>query len=419
MKNSRLSIFLTPKALVVILVSALVAVVLFSSCRPEPVTRRDVKLMKAPVVRVRLTGKGTESVTLSTTGGYRLSADGEIITESSAPLPDAEISRKYSGWRINEMPVTGRVLELESTGDGLVRLGHTTYRGKFVIVPERNSPGLIVINHLDLESYLAGVLANELYHSWSPATYRALAVAARTFARYHMMTFGATHRFDLGATQASQVYKGADSETSKSWDAVNFTEGIVLAAGPDGDERIFMAQYSSCCGGRVNPAEVLRNAPDLAPLRGGQVCEDCSASPQYRWSPVNISSSQVLQAVRAEYPSAATLDTIADIKVTSTTDHGRMLWLDIVGENGESVRIRADDLRLALLYNGPTEANRLYSMNCKIRVNGDYIQFYDGRGFGHGVGLCQWGAEGKAQKGWTGREILEFYYPGAKFFRIY
>ncbi len=418
--KSRLApLLFTPQAAITIVVLVFSAVVLFTCCRPTSVPQGALDLLEVPTIRVRLTGRMTESVTLSTTGGYSIYAGGELATRSSDSLSPTRVVRTPTGWKINRMTLRTDTLELVSSNGGLVRLGERAYRGRFVLVPSDRGRGLIVINHLDLESYLAGVLANELYRSWSPATYRALAVAARTFARYQMMTFGANHRYDLGATQASQVYKGADSETSKSWDAVNFTRGVVLVAGPPGQEKIFMAQYSSCCGGRVNPAEVLRNAPPLEPLRGGQVCEDCLPSPQYRWEPVRLSASSVLSAVAAVYRQAERLDRLAEIKVASNTDHGRMLWLDIVGENGESIRIRADDLRLALLRHGSTQANRLYSMNCKIRVSDDYVEFYDGRGFGHGVGLCQWGAEGKAQKGFSAVQILDFYYPGAKLYRIY
>ena len=68
---------------------------------------------------------------------------------------------------------------------------------------------------------------------------------------------------------------------------------------------------------------------------------------------------------------------------------------------------------------GPPEAKKLYSMNCRIRDVGDAIEFYDGKGFGHGVGMSQWGAEEKAQRGLRAEEILQFYYPGAVIFRAY
>ena len=58
-------------------------------------------------------------------------------------------------------------------------------------------------------------------------------------------------------------------------------------------------------------------------------------------------------------------------------------------------------------------------MNCDMRDGGDYIEFANGKGFGHGVGLCQWGAQGKALRGWKAEQILGFYYPGASIYKLY
>ena len=83
------------------------------------------------------------------------------------------------------------------------------------------------------------------------------------------------------------------------------------------------------------------------------------------------------------------------------------------------MRLRADDLRVALARAGASGARNIYSMNCQWRDAGAAIEFFDGRGFGHGVGLCQWGAQGKAAAGWTAGQILQFYYPGARVKRLY
>ena len=74
---------------------------------------------------------------------------------------------------------------------------------------------------------------------------------------------------------------------------------------------------------------------------------------------------------------------------------------------------------MALLFGGVRAARGLYSMNCDIVDRGGSIEFANGRGFGHGVGLCQWGAQGKALQGWTAERILEAYYPGATLYRIH
>ena len=107
------------------------------------------------------------------------------------------------------------------------------------------------------------------------------------------------------------------------------------------------------------------------------------------------------------------------IRVVSSTDYGRAVWVDVADHGGRSIRIRAEDIRLALIRTKTPAARGLYSMNCRIRDLGDKFEFYDGRGFGHGVGLCQWGAQGKAAAGWSAERILGFYYPGARFYRAY
>jgi len=277
----------------------------------------------------------------------------------------------------------------------------------------------IAVNHVDIESYLAGVLPRELYPTWEPEAYRALAVAARTFALVHMTTVGTRNDYDLGDTQASQVYAGLSAETGKSVGAVRSTYGIVLAFGEEGKERIFMTQYSACCGGRVNGAYVIRKANRIQPLMGGQVCEDCMACSRYRWPTVRVPKTLVHRALLGRYRAAAGLGGVRTIRVVSTTDYGRAVWVDVVGTTGRKLRLRAEDVRLALVFSRAPAARRLYSMNCEIRDAGQAIEFHNGRGFGHGVGLCQWGAQGKAEKGWTGEQILHFYYPGAKLFRVY
>jgi len=181
-----------------------------------------------------------------------------------------------------------------------------------------------------------------------------------------------------------------------------------------------MAQYSACCGGHVNGARVLRNAPSIEPLTGGQTCNDCAMCRRYRWPAVTISKADIYQALLAAYPkSAPALGGVESISVLSALPHGRAVWVSVAGPTGQSIRLRAEDVRLALLRAGNAQAKRLYSMNCRMRDLGRAIEFADGRGFGHGVGLCQWGAQGKAEKGWLAEEILRFYYPGAKLFRAY
>jgi len=402
-------------------VSSLLLVTVPVSCHRGryPPREQPLTLLAVPIIRVRLTSAPVARAEIWTTGGYRLLVNGRVEGKSDAPLAKTKLTREGGLWRVNELTIPGDRLTLRPAEGSFVGVGDRLYRGSLELIPV-GSDALTIDNHLDLESYLAGVLPKELYPTWADQTYEALAIAARTFALYHMKTSGQGRDYDLGDDQASQVYGGFSAETEKSWAAVRRTHGVVLTAGEKGQERLFMAQYSACCGGHVNGAEVLRNAPAIEPLRGGQTCNDCARCPRYRWPPVTISKADIYKALLAAYPnSAPALGGVKSISVLSTEPHGRAVWVSVAGPNGRSMRLRAEDIRLALLRSGNARAKRLYSMNCRMRDLGGAIEFTDGRGFGHGVGLCQWGAQGKAEKGWRAEEILRFYYPGAKLFRAY
>ena len=391
-----------------------------SSClhRRSPSTAGQFPPGQVPIIRVLLTSRAVPSATISSTGGCVLQADGREIQRLQGGLDRVEVTRSGGVWRLGTQEIPGRQVTVSPLAGGYVRFGIVFYRGKLVLLPA-GPDAFNVINHVDLESYLAGVLPKELYSYWSVQTYRALAVAARTFAMYHMTHSGRRKDYDLGGGQAWQMYGGFSAESDKSWDAVRYTRGVVLAFGPEDKERIFLAQYSACCGGRVNAAAVLRNAPGIKPLAGGQVCNDCAGCGRFRWKPVRITKADIFRTVAAAYRQARSMNGLKEIRVASSTPQGRAVWLDLIAPNGRRIRLRAEDLRLCLIRSRLPAARRLFSMNCRIRDLGNEIEFYDGHGFGHGVGLCQWGAQGKAQRGWTAEKILHFYYPGAKLFRVY
>ncbi len=394
-----------------------------STPKPEPVLPAGV-----PIVRV-LISRSVESVNVGTTGPYEIHADGSVVARSMSSLPKGKLSRRDGRWSLHAAKYTADELTIVAVGQSCVRVGSGLYRSRVVFSADAVRPGspksggrMLAVNHLDMESYLTGVLAKELYKSWHIRTYEAQAIAARTYAFYEMGTFGQTHRYDLRSDQSSQVYGGFSAETDKARRAVETTRGIVMAIGPEGNERVFKAYYSSCCGGMTNSAYVLSGPPITSgPLAGGQKCDDCKASSRYRWPAVTVPKKIIFRALSKRYKQIADLGELKTIEVVAEAGQdesfGRAVWIDVVGTNGKKVRIRADDLRIALLRDGHTQG--LYSMNCRIRDTGEAIVFDRGRGFGHGVGLCQWGAQGKAIRGCSVQEILQSYYPGAKFFRAY
>jgi stage II sporulation protein D len=201
---------------------------------------------------------------------------------------------------------------------------------------------------------------------------------------------------------------------------VKATANQVLVFGPPGHEHIFKAYYSSTCGGISNPAEGLEPQEEqVAALAGGVVCTDCAGASRYRWPTVQISKAAAFSALGTGYPKMAALGSLEKLRPQLPgTSWGRVEWFDIVGHDGRYERLRADDFRLAMLRYGPPESRGLFSMNCTVKDLGSTLSFEDGRGFGHSVGLCQYGAQGKALRGMKYYEILYIYYPGAKIMKL-
>lgn len=391
-----------------------------TNLRPPPPIGQPTDIPVEPTIRVRLMD-ATGDVTLSAAGPGALLADGKPVFDWPTALSAAAIRRDGRNWWLGNLHFSADSVRLEVLNEGAVTLAGRRYRGALALWPAADPRYFSVDNHVDLEHYLAGVLARELFSTWHLEAYKALAVAARTYALYEMQTTGRGRNFDVYADQRSQVYGGLADETPKSLSAVQQTWGQAMTFGPPGEERIFKTYYSSCCGGMTNPAEGLEPQAEgnIAPLAGGVQCHDCVAAPRYRWPAVRVKKSDAFTALARCYTAAALLDGLKEIRVAAATSWGRPQWVDVVGTGGQSVRIRADDLRLALLRCREAGAAGLYSINCTIRDEGQHLVFADGRGYGHGVGLCQYGAQGKALRGLRYHDILYSYYPGAHIKRLY
>ncbi len=363
-----------------------------------------------PIIRVSLTDGYVRSANVSASGSHSLIVDGVPRISSTSAMHDMQVSRTKGIWILGMYRIAGKEAVLSPCSKGYVKLDGKPYRGTLHLLATGDDT-FRVINYVDIESYLAGVLARELYSGWHEQTFRAQAVAARTYAMYHMLTTGRTREFDIGIGQAWQVYEGIQAETQKSWAAVESTLGWTLVCEQDGHERIFQAFYSACNGGYVNGMDIMRNATVIEPLRGGQQDDDGRKCPKFTWPAVRVSKTDIFAAIVQSYSKTKELGGIREIQIKTQTPYGRPVWLEISGTSGKSTSLRAEDLRVAMVKYG---IKGLYSMNCKMRDMGSEIEFYDGRGFGHGVGMSQWGAEDKAARGWTGEQILGFYYPGAK-----
>ena len=282
-----------------------------------------------------------------------------------------------------------------------------------------NSPATVdLVNVVKLEHYLAAVLEAELYPNWHIETYRAQAIASRTYVLFVMRTFGTRRAYDVHATETSQAYRGIDSFApgAKSMQAVRDTRGVVCTwPSPLGD-KIFCTYFSAACGGKTENVADWFELPSIPPLAGGVRCDYCqidNGKQVYRWGPVLISKKEIYDTLRSRDANVAALGGLQTIRVGSVSRHGRPRILTLVGTNGQTLDVVAYDFRLAL------GGYRLKSTDFVLVDRGDSMIFSEGKGFGHGVGLCQWGAEGQARLGRRASGILSYYYPGSSLRRAY
>ncbi len=293
------------------------------------------------------------------------------------------------------------------------------YRGNFKIIGNEDSKTFDVINHVPLEPYLAGVVGAEMPSYWEPEALKVQAITCRTYCLYIKERFGEGRHYDLSKTQANQVYLGVKAENKQIWDAVNNTKGGVLTVEQEGKRDIFPTYYSAVCGGHTEDAEHVFGE-SVIPLHGVKCpyCKKVAKPKSFFWPKYEIEKQKAKRKLFARYESLKELVDINDIKIISRTDHGnysRITKIKLIGTNGKSDFLRAEDFRLCLDSSG----QKIKSTIFKLRETEDKLIFYDGRGWGHGVGLCQCGAQYLARTGKTAEEILYYYFPGAKIDRIF
>ena len=265
----------------------------------------------------------------------------------------------------------------------------------------KRSSSLSFVNVLDLETYLSGVIGAEMPLTFPQEALRAQAIAARTYALWRMKTAQGAD-FDLTADQASQVYGEAPSVSPVARRVARDTQGVVLLF----EGKILPAYSSSTCGGQTGSVEAVMGLRKIKPL-SGVFCPFCKGSKYYRWEAA-FSSAEV--GTLLEKGGYSTGD-IERIERTGAAKSGYGGWVKVTGRNG-SVSLAANDFRMLL------GSMKIKSTRFEVSRQGDYFRFA-GSGFGHGVGMCQWGARGMAEKGFEALQILAYYYSGSKPVRIY
>ena len=345
------------------------------------------------IIRVKIFPDGAAFM-LSVKGGYVVKQDdSDRILKYGKTLKTRVLGYK------NGIILAGQYLGVDSifikseSSDDSIEVNGRRFKGGLNIIRESN--GLLsIVNHLSLEDYVKGISVRETSHYWPMEALKAEVVAFRTFAIYRLGQ-SKNKEWDVTDDVYSQVYGGQDAERYRITEAADKTKGEVLYF----DGKILPAFYHSTCAGSTEDASVLWGI-DLAPLKG-VACSFCKDSPHFSWK-ATVSKEKIKELWAKQ---GQKINNISEVVIAGRDKTDRVTNLDIVTDE-KDIEVSAKDFRNLI---GP---DVIKSTNFRIIANNDDIVF-EGQGWGHGVGLCQWGAYFMAKSGVDYLKILQFYYPGS------
>jgi stage II sporulation protein D len=311
---------------------------------------------------------------------------------------------------------------LQPRGAAPVVVNGKAYRGFVRLTP--TDTGLLVVNELPVEQYLRGVVPLEIgaRRPDELAAVEAQAIAARSYT-YARLRSTAAQAWDMRGTTADQVYGGVAAERAQSDAAIAATADVVLTFGG----QVVDAPYSASCGGETAAADEVYRSPGVAYLQrvsdrrpeGGESYY-CDGAPNFRWTR-SIAADSLREGIQRYLRTyvrgvPATVGPLRDVRVTGSTPSGRAAGVEIRTRAGDRWTVERNDLRFVLRSVGGAIVPSTYlSLAAEQSATGALTRLViTGRGNGHGVGMCQWGAIGRARAGQDARTILRTYYPGTE-----
>ena len=384
----------------------------------------SVPLDEAPAVvseggrRIRVAlGVARGETALSSTGPWRLTdAGGSTLARVAT---DVTWRLEQRGAQLRAMQGTlitaarGGASVATPDNGAMLRWGGRRYRGALHFIP--TDSGILVVNHVMLEQYLRSVVAGEIGKRTEAehAAAEAQAVAARSYA-WVKMGAGGVRAWDVVATVIDQVYGGVEAEGPVADAAVASTAGLVLAYGG----RVINAPYHASCGGTTaEPSDVWRSGPEpylrrVSDRMPGTTRSWCDIAPRYRWT-TTFTGDEVERLV-SRYLAAGAPVKVRGASVMGTTTGGRATGIAFETSRGR-LEARGNELRFVLRKGGELLNSTWVELDVRPTNDGTIEALtVRGRGYGHGVGMCQWGAIGRSRAGQDVRAILAAYYPGTQ-----
>jgi stage II sporulation protein D len=371
-------------------------------------------------VRILLASKQS-SVRVTAAGGWRMfAADGTTLV--SVPNPGERWILEQEGRLVSARREDSRAVPLRETTvvvrpldpGGTIAFNGRRWRGELLV--SAGDDGLLVVNRLRMDEYVRGVVPLEIGTA-SPGDAAAVEAQAVTARSYAVTRLGSARAWDMTATTQDQVYGGADAETQVGDASVDATEGLVLLYGGI----VVNAPYHANCGGstaapqdswRASAEPYLQRVSDRIPGTNRYYCDQ---APRFRWTRTFGGAElrdAVARYVRTLPGGAGGIGAVTNVTVTAVTPAGRVGALTVDTDRGRW-SLRGNEIRAALR---SSAGELLYSTYFSVDVvpgrTGVERLILKGGGNGHGVGMCQSGAIGRARAGQDFRTILRTYYPG-------
>jgi stage II sporulation protein D len=379
----------------------------------------------ARLVRIAI-ATAADDLLLTADGGWRLQAasGGSVVAAGSA---GEQWRLERQGTRLRAIGpdgrssawVAGAVIARPTSSGTIVSYGGRRYRGELFIHP--TDSGALVVNSLPIDDYLRGVVPLEIGRGRTGnelAAIEAQAVVARSFTLARLR--GDRADWDLRASTLDQVYGGVAAETPLGDAAIRRTAELVLRYG----NRPVIAPYHSTCGGRTAAAQevwrtagepFLQSIEDRAP---GSTRSWCEISPRFRFTRSwdSAALSRTVDGNLARYASIPRQGPgkLTGVTIVRRTGSGRVAELELATASGARYRLLGNDIRFVLRApNGEPLESTNFNVAVKRSGEGSLSELsVSGSGYGHGVGMCQWGAIARARAGQDFRAILAAYFPG-------
>ena len=382
----------------------------FTGCLPQavphkvsnlPIVYKDYDKEKSfvekhdQVVRVGLHVATSESSLKSS--GPLLILDMATNTSFEKPAGEWVITARSGGVLLNQDTYGNKIKISPKNQSDFLKVGKLKIRGSLIARSVQKSK-LTLVNELDLDSYLKGVLPREVIVSWPMEALKSQAVASRTYLLSHL----GRHQkdgFDVCRQVHCQVYGGMNKEHPQTSKAVEETKNEVLLY----NGKPIGAFFHACCGGHTEKIGAVwgsTNKPYLPAVR----CGYGKAAPWFEWS-LSVSNDDIVQLLKKA--DLIKGNKLKSLRVKKKSRSSRAETVSVQTNKGV-YNLSGNSFRLAM---HPEKIRSTLWTNLSKHKNG---YKFKGRGWGHGVGMCQWGARGQALQNRSYKKILAFYYPKAE-----